>query len=541
MNRRIRQLGIGMLVLYVLLFGQLNRVQFVKAQDLREDPLNVRPLLREFGRARGQILSADGVLLAHSVATTPGSDIDFVREYPTAERYAHIVGFQSFNQGAFGLERSFNDELAGERFEQQFQSPADLFRDRDSTGTLVLTLRDDVQQAAATALGRRRGSVVALKPSTGEIVAMWTYPSFDPNPLSGLNGTLVNNAYEALRNDPDEPLLAKSFREVFFPGSTFKLVTAAAGVESGLVSPSTPVFAESEEYQPLPSGTPIKNFADASCGGDLREVLRVSCNTAFAEMGAEWIGPEIMVKTAENFGFNDQLPFDVPGAVASRFPNDYGTLLADVQYYRMTAPARAQGSTNDTSEAESGVAPTLPTLPNGETPIHEGSAILAQTAIGQNDVAATPLQMAMIAAAIANNGVLMVPHVVAEIRAADGTAYSTVTPDVWRLATSPGVAEILREAMVDVATSGTARNLQVPGLVIGGKTGTAQLGTDPPNSHAWIVGFAGLPNSPPELAIAVIVEAQPGANEQTGGRVAAPIAKAVIEAAFQVQSEAELE
>ena len=155
MNRRIRQLGIGMLVLYVLLFGQLNRVQFVKAQDLREDPLNVRPLLREFGRARGQILSADGVLLAHSVATTPDSDIDFVREYPTAERYAHIVGFQSFNQGAFGLERSFNDELAGERFEQQFQSPADLFRDRDSTGTLVLTLRDDVQQAAATALGRR--------------------------------------------------------------------------------------------------------------------------------------------------------------------------------------------------------------------------------------------------------------------------------------------------------------------------------------------------------------------------------------------------
>ena len=149
--------------------------------------------------------------------------------------------------------------------------------------------------------------------------------------------------------------------------------------------------------------------------------------------------------------------------------------------------------------------------------------------------------MAMIAAAIANNGVLMVPHVVAEIRAADGTAYSTVTPDVWRLATSPGVAEILREAMVHVATSGTARNLQVPGLVVGGKTGTAQLGTDPPNSHAWIVGFAGLPNSPPEIAIAVIVEAQPGANEQTGGRVAAPIAKAVIEAAFQVESEAELE
>ena len=538
MNRRIRQLGIGMLVLYVLLFGQLNRVQLVRAQELREDPLNVRPLLREFGRARGQILSADGVVLARSVATPPDSDIDFVREYPTAERYAHIVGFQSFNQGAFGLERSFNDELAGESFEQQFQSPADLFRDRDSTGTLVLTLRDDVQQAAVTALGKRRGSVVALRPSTGEIVAMWTYPSFDPNPLSGLDGTVVNDAYEALLNNPDEPLLAKSFREVFFPGSTFKLITAAAGVESGLISPTTPVFGESEEYQPLPSGTPIKNFADVECGGDLREVLRVSCNTAFAEMGAEWIGPEIMVTTAENFGFNDQLPFDVPGAVASRFPSDYGKFLADVNYYRVTEPVQAEGSASSTSGAEPAVASTLP---NGDTSIFEGSAILAQTSIGQNDVAATPLQMAMVAAAIANNGVLMVPHVVGEIRAADGTAYSTVEPDVWRLATSPGVAEVLREAMVHVAASGTARNLQVPGLVVGGKTGTAQLGTDPPNAHAWIVGFAGLPDNPAELAVAVIVEAQPGADEQTGGRVAAPIARAVIEAAFQAELETALE
>ena len=516
MNRRIRQLGIGMLVLYVLLFAQLNRVQLVNSQELREDPLNVRPLLREFGRARGQILSADGVVLARSVATAADSDIDYLRQYPTGERYAHIVGFQSFNQGSFGLERSFNDELAGERFEQQFQSPADLFRDRDSTGTLVLTLRDDVQRAAATALGRRRGSVVALKPSTGEIVAMWTYPSFDPNLLSGLDGSLVNAAYEVLSNNADRPLLAKAFREVFFPGSTFKLVTAAAGVESGLVSPSTPVFAENEEYHPLPSGSPIKNFADSECGGDLREVLRVSCNTAFAEMGAEWIGPEIMVRTAENFGFNDTMPFDVPGAAASRFPTDYGKFLADVQYYRGTEPASAD-------------------LANGETSIHEGSAILAQTAIGQNEVAATPLQMAMVAAAIANRGVLMVPHVVSEITASDGSTYEAVEPEIWRIATSPQVAEVLREAMLHVAANGTAANMAVPGLVVGGKTGTAQLGTDPPNSHAWIVGFAGRPGSEAELAVAVVVEAQPGASEQTGARVAAPIARAVIEAAFQTE------
>ncbi|MCQ3807665.1 MAG: penicillin-binding transpeptidase domain-containing protein [Acidimicrobiaceae bacterium] len=521
MNRRIRQLGIGVLVLYVLLFAQLNRVQLLNSQELRTDPLNVRPLLREFGRPRGEILSADGVVLARSVATAPDSDIDYLRRYPTGERFAHIVGFQSFNQGSFGLERSFNDELAGERFSQQFQSPADLFGDRDSTGNLLLTLRDDVQRAAAAALGQRRGSVVALDPSTGEIVAMWTYPSFDPNLLSGLDGPAVNAAYEDLSNDPDQPLLAKSFREVFFPGSTFKIITAAAGVESGSVSPSTPVFGESEEYQPLPSGSPIRNFADSQCGGDLREVLRVSCNTAFAEMGAEWIGPQVMVRTAENFGFNDTVPFDVPGAVASRFPTDYGKFLADVEYYRGR-------------DAASGA------LPNGETPIHEGSAILAQTAIGQNDVASTPLQMALVAAAVANQGVLMVPHVVAEVTAADGTNYETTEPEVWRIAASPQVAEVLREAMLHVVADGTARSMAVPGLVVGGKTGTAQLGTDPPNSHAWVVGFAGRPGDAATLAVAVIVEAQPGADEQTGGRVAAPIAQAVIQAAFHAESQQQL-
>jgi peptidoglycan glycosyltransferase len=516
MNTRIRTLGIAFIVLYTVLFAQLNRVQFVEAETYRQHAGNIRPLLREFGQERGDIVTADGVVAAFSVPVEVG-EVDFRRDYPTDERYAHIVGFQSINQGSFGLEREYNAELAGASLDQQFESVKDLFRERDTTGTVVMTLRDDVQRAAADALGERNGSVVALDPRTGEIIAMWTYPSFDPNLLSGLDGEAVNAAYSSLLADPEDPLLAKAFREVFFPGSTFKLITAAAAVDTTTIGPDAPVFPVGNLYEPLPSGSPIRNFGGSTCGGDLREILRVSCNTAFAEIGAEWVGPEGMVRTAENFGFNATPPIDLPNAAASQFPTDYGSFIADLDFYR--------GDDTDAADAPS-------ILPNGDTPIHENSAILAQTSIGQNDVKATPLQMAMVVGAIANEGLMMAPHVVSEIRSADGSTYDAIDPSLWRVAASPQGAEILRDAMVNVAANGTATRMLVDGLVVGGKTGTAQLGTDPPNSHAWVVGFAGPPGGPAEIAVAVIVEAQPGANEQTGGTVAAPIARAVIQAAF---------
>lgn len=524
MTARIRRLGLVFIVLYAVLFVQLNRVQFVEAEQYREHEGNIRPQLREFGQERGEIVTADDVVVAFSVPVEDSS-IEFRRSYPTGERFAHVVGFQSFNQGAFGLEREFNEELAGDTLEQQFESFADLFRDRDTTGTVVMTMRDDVQRAAQEALGERLGSVVALDPRTGEIIAMWTYPSFDPNPLAELDGEAVNATYSALLADPDDPLLAKAYREVFFPGSTFKLVTAAAALDTADVGLDTPSWPESNLYEPLPSGSNLRNFGGSTCGGNLREALRVSCNTTFAEIGAEWVGPEGMVQTAENFGFNQEVPIDLPDAARSNFPTDYGSFIATVDFYR---------AADDAGDAEDDEIDDGPILPNGDTPIFENSAVLAQTAIGQNDVKATPLQMAMTAGAIANGGVMMEPHVVSEVRAADGSAYERFAPQTWRVATSAIAAELLQEAMIDVAENGTARNLQVEGLTVGGKTGTAQLGTDPPNSHAWIVGFAGPPGQPAELAVAVIVEAQPGASEQTGGTVAAPIAKAVIEAAFGV-------
>jgi peptidoglycan glycosyltransferase len=520
MNLRIRRLGIALGLLYVMLFAQLNRVQFFGAERLQEDVNNTRGLIREFGRERGPIVTADGVIVARSVEHD--GSVDFRREYPEAERYAHIVGYQSLNVAPTGLERSYNDELAGQPIDQRFQSLGDLFVERDTTATLVLSIRDDVQRVAQEQLGDRKGSVVALDPRTGEILALWTFPSFDPNPVADPDGFDANAAFNALRADPDSPLLAKSYREVFFPGSTFKLVTAAAGLDTGLIGVGSPVFPVAEEYDPIPAGLPIANFGGSECGGDLVEILRVSCNTAFSEMGAEWVGPEAMVDAAEAFGFNTDIGIDLPGAADSRFPTEYGAPLADVDFYR--APEPVEGI----EDAD----PESPILPNGATTIFEDSARLAQASIGQNDVAATPLQMAQVAAAIANDGQIMTPHVVTELRAADGSLYERVEPEIWRVATSPATAAVLRDAMQVVAEEGTARNLLVDGLVVGGKTGTAQLGTDPPNSHAWIVGYAGRPGEVPSLAFSVIVEAQEGTSEQTGGRVAAPIARAVIETVF---------
>jgi peptidoglycan glycosyltransferase len=510
MNRRIRQLGVVLLGLYLVLFVQLNRVQFFDAESLIENANNSRGLISEFGRTRGSIVTADGVLVAHSVPYD--GSVDFRREYPEGERYAHIAGYQSVNVAATGLERSYNDELAGDLIDQRFLSLGDLFVERDTTASLHLTILDRVQRVAATELGDRKGSVVALDPRSGEILALWTSPSFDPNLLADPNGSAATGAYEALLADENQPLLAKSYREVFFPGSTFKLVTAAAGIESGIISPASPQFPDSSGYTPLPSGATLKNFGGSTCGGDLVEILRVSCNTAFAELGAEWVGPTGMVAAAEAFGFNRGPGIDLPAAATSRFPTEFGRELADVAFYRAQDPAV--------------------TLPNGSVPIYENSAALAQMSIGQNDVAATPLQMAMVAGAIANDGRVMEPHVVKELRAADGSLYDTVEPKVTRVAIQSSTAAVLRDAMRVVVDQGTARNLQTPGLVVGGKTGTAQLGTSPANSHAWIVGYAGRPGEEPSLAFAVIVEAQEGASEQTGGRVAAPIARAVIEAVF---------
>jgi peptidoglycan glycosyltransferase len=481
MTKQIRQLGIGLMVCFGILFLQLNRLTVLEASSLNDNPINTREILRDFTKPRGTVTTADGVVIARSV---PSDDrFELQREYPKGSLYAPITGFLSFTLGSSGVERTYNDELAGRTLDLSLQDLGDLFVDKDNVGNLTLSIRDDLQEVAAEQLGDREGSVVALDPRTGEILAMVSYPTYDPTVLADHDTEAAAAAQTALDADPDKPRLARAYQDRFFPGSTFKVVTSTAGLVSGKVTPDEPDFPRSNGYTPPLTDRPIRNFDGATCGGQLFEILRVSCNSAFAEMGV-LIGADDMVTTAERFGFNREVPIDLTAPARSNFPQ--------VDHFTRNTPA------------------------------------LAQSAIGQNDVAATPLQMAMVAAAVANRGEIMVPHVLRDVRDNDGNIVDEYDDDVWTEAMDPGTATIMRQAMLGVAANGTATRLKVPGFEVGGKTGTAQLGTDPPRSHAWIIGFGGPEGGDPTIAIAVIVEGQPGASEQTGGRVSAPIAQAIM-------------
>jgi penicillin-binding protein A len=487
-NRQIKRLGIGLVVCYLALFVQLNVVQVLRADDYNGDPSNVRAVLRDFSEPRGTIQTADGAVLARSV---PSNDrFELQREYPEADLFGHVTGFFSIQFGATGVEKTYGEELAGRTTEQQLRSLSDLFVDREHTGDVTLTVRKDVQELARQALGQQQGSVIALDPRTGELLALWSYPSFDPNLVANHDGAAAAEARDLLLLAPGNPLRAASYQDRFFPGSTFKIVTSSAGVESGRVNAEQPSYPVSTEYTPPQTTRPLRNFGGEACGGTLFEILRVSCNTAFAEMGTETIGPAIMVDTAEAFGFNERPPIDLPAAATSVFPTDF----------ELNLPA------------------------------------LAQSSIGQNDVQATPLQMALVASAIANQGVIMTPHVLREVRDEDGDVVETYEPEPWRQAIGAATAQVVRDAMIGVATQGTATAAQVPGYEVGAKTGTAQLGTDPPSSHAWMVAFAGPPGQDPTVAVAVMVEAQPGVSEVTGGRVAGPIVQQVLAAVLAIQA-----
>lgn len=498
-DRNIRHVLIVLLGCFLLLFIQLNRVQVVDAESLRQHPANTRTVQRDFSRPRGIISTADGVVVARSVETD--GPFELLREYPEGDLYGHVAGYLSFNIGADGVERSFNDELVGRTPALQLSGLAGILGTDDSTGQVVLTLRHDMQTSARDALGDQRGSVVMMDPRTGDILAMWSNPSFDPNRLSSHDGQAVNEAFVELVEADGNPLRGKAFRDIFFPGSTFKVVTGATAVESGIVRLDSPVFDVTTEYTPPLTSRPISNFGGSPCGGPLIDLLRQSCNTGFAFIGAELLGPERLSRQAQAFGFNIVPPLDIPGAVASRFPTDYG------------------------SEQRA---------PSVETPagVFEDTPGLAQASIGQNEVAATPLQMALVAAAVANEGEIFAPRVVGEIKNSKGETVSTPNPQIWQQPILPATASEMRLAMLAVVEDGSGARAQVADVEVGGKTGTAQLGTEPAQSHAWFIAFAGRPGFESELVVAVLVEATEENPDQTGGSAAAPIAQTLIEQYF---------
>lgn len=499
-DRAQRHVLMVLLGCFSILFVQLTRIQAVQTEELRENPSNTRTIQRDYERPRGVISTSDGVVVARSIPSDGA--FNFQREYPEAELFAHLTGYLSFNIGAAGVERTYNDELVGRTPSLQLGGISNVFNNSDSTGQVILSVRHDLQTAARDALGDRRGSVVVLDPATGEVLAMWSNPSYDPNPLAAQDGAAVNEAYEELLADDSNPLRSSAYRDIYFPGSTFKLVTAAAALKNNVVTLSSPVFEVERGYTAPGTTHEIKNFAGLLCGGDLLDLLTASCNTGFARLGAEILGPSRVITQAQEFGFNTVPPIDLPGAVSSQFPTDYG------------------------EEVRS---PSLE-IPAG---VYENSAALAQASIGQYDVAATPLQMALVVAAIANGGEAMAPRVVTEIRNKRGDTVTQFNPEVWQRPISARVAQDLAQAMVSVVDNGTGRSLQNPDLVIGAKTGTAQTGQSPATSHAWVVAFAGPTAQDVDLVVAVLVEANDADPGQTGGGVAGPIADQLIDVYYQ--------
>jgi penicillin-binding protein A len=497
MSKQIKLLGLVILLCYAALFVKLNQVQVLDADRYNNRPDNTRSLQRDFNQPRGDIVSADGAVVATSEERRAA--LRYQRVYPEADLFSAVSGFYSFSLGSDGVERSYNEQLAGRTASLKLNKLSGFFSETSSEGDVVLTVRKDVQAVAKQALGNRKGSVVALDPRTGAVLAMWSFPSFDPNLVSTNDATKAAAAKSLLDASPDKPLLPKAYRERFFPGSTFKVVTATAGLTSTKVTVDQPVYPVVTSYTPPLTTRPISNFGGKECGGALLAILARSCNTSFAQMAAENLGPDPMIDAAQAAGFNDAPPIDLPRPATSVYPTDFGAVVR---------------------------------RPDGQAPVYEDTPKLAQTAIGQNDVRATPLEMALVAAGVGDGGRIMTPHVMSEIRARDGDVVERYKVSPWRDSMTPEVATTMREAMVGVVQGGTATVMQIPGVEVGAKTGTAQLGTDPPRSHGWMIAFGGPPGEPAHVAVAVIVEGLDGASEATGASAAGPVAKAVLQAAL---------
>ena len=310
MNKNIRALKVILTLCFIALFVQLIQLHLVQRKELQENPNNTRVVVREFNQERGLITTSDGVIIAESQEVE--SELKYQRQYPYGTLYAQVTGYFSFLYGSEGLERSHNDYLSGNLTEKPV--------------IITSTLNHAIQQKAQEALGTRNGSIVVLNPQTGEILALWSYPSYDPNPISSADLDEVQSSWEKLskKSNLNDPRLARTYRQIYFPGSTFKIVTAAAALSSGKVTLTEPEFENRGEYLPPLTDLPLQNYGGGTCGGNIFEGLRVSCNSTFAELSAEIIGAELMIKTSESFGFNQEPPFDLPLPTASMFPTGFG-------------------------------------------------------------------------------------------------------------------------------------------------------------------------------------------------------------------------
>lgn len=478
MIRQINRVTAVLIFLILALMINVSVLQVFNAQDLRNEPGNQRMLLSEYSRQRGAILIGSDPI-AQSIPTD--DELQYLRTYKDAEIYAAITGFYSLVYGATGVELKENDILAGndsrffvDRLQQMFANR------KPQGGAIRLSINAAAQEAAMKALNGRTGAVVAIEPTTGAILAMASSPSFDPNLLSSHDPAAIQTEYERLMADENQPLLNRPLATTLPPGSVFKLVTAAAALESGAYTAESVIPGPKELPLPL-TDRMLGNWTGAACGANdettLANALAISCNTAFAWLGLQ-LGSDAIFEQAKKFGFESS--FDVPlTSATSHFP------------------------------------------------INPDEPQTAMSAIGQFDVRATALQMAMVTAAIANDGVVMQPYLVSQVLGPDLSVLENTSPKAISRAMKPENAKILRDMMVGVVASGTGSNARIPGIDVGGKTGTAENAPGEP-AHAWFVGLA--PAQGTQVAVAVVLENGGGATEVSGNALSAPIAQAVMRA-----------
>ncbi|MHB1712360.1 MAG: penicillin-binding transpeptidase domain-containing protein [Acidimicrobiales bacterium] len=491
MEKRIRVLGIFLVLCFLALFIQLNNIQIVKAHSLATNPLNPRVIAQARIQPRGEIISSNGQVVAESKLTSNPID-PYQRVYPaaTASLFADIVGFDSFYYGMDGVEASYNGYLKAHT--RPARSLADLLVNRTTTDNVTLTVNSKLQAAVAAALasipGAPPAAAVVVTPSTGAIDAMYSSPSYNPNPLVSPSIPTEIAAWTANLKASPNPMLARAYRATYAPGSTFKLVTSSA------VYDHQPALA-TKNYPPhhcihVPDTTGLLcNYGRGTatgpeyCGGTIVPALAASCDIVFAQLGMALGGPALAAE-AHSFGFNQRIPLDLPYVVKSVFPPP--------STFVRNAPQ------------------------------------LAFSAFGQGSDQASALQMAMVAAGIANKGVIMTPHVMADIRDSQGALVTSYTPKPWLRATSAATAASVTSLMRGVVTMpiGTAYGIFPAGEDVAAKTGTAQTGHHTIND--WMVAFA--PARQPRVAVAMVVPNQ--AASTTGAGTVGPVIRAIVAAAL---------
>lgn len=473
MNRQIKVLLAVFVVCLVGIAANLAWVQIFGADEIQGNAFNKRRLVEEYAIQRGDMISADEQTLARSVDS--GTEYRWQREYPLGGLFADVTGYDSWKYGRSGLEKTYNEELLGGGTSLNLRSLGNRLLGTSKKGnSLRLTVDTRLQRTATEALGGRKGAVVALDPKTGAVLAMVTHPTFDPNVAVPMDDRDTKAAWDALNADPGQPLFNRPTSGLYPPGSSFKVLVAAAALDVGVVTPET-VFDCAGKL--VVQGYTIYDFGRKSHGNlSFAQAVVVSCNIAFAQVGLR-LGAEALVQYSEAFGFNGPIPFDLP-----------------------TAASKIQSAATMDQVA------------------------LAAASFGQGQDLATPLQMALAAATIANGGAMMKPYLVNRIQDYNGKIIEQFGSKELKQVVRKETADILTGIMIDVVKDGTGKAARIEGVRVAGKTGTAEVEGQEP--HAWFICFA--PADDPSVAVAVIVE-----NGGEGGKTAAPVARQVLEEALR--------